>query len=79
MGKGCEISFCSVQDPCRKSCGSTTGLAGAGPERTRMQVLALATAALPQSSALSQAGTDLLRSKSLSATGRLRGRGLRLG
>ncbi|WP_446045116.1 hypothetical protein [Streptomyces olivaceus] len=44
-----------------------------------MQVLALATAALPQSSALSQAGTDLLRSKSLSATGRLRGRGLRLG
>ncbi|MFE9287398.1 hypothetical protein [Streptomyces olivaceus] len=44
------------------------GLAGAGPERTRMQVLALATAALSQGSALSPAGTDLLRSKSLSAT-----------
>ncbi|MBZ6102005.1 hypothetical protein ACF1HU_14430 [Streptomyces olivaceus] len=44
------------------------GPAGAGPERTRMQVLAPATAALPQGPALSRAGTDLLRSKSLSAT-----------
>ncbi|MGW0421078.1 pullulanase-type alpha-1,6-glucosidase [Streptomyces sp. NPDC003015] len=34
-------------------------------ERARMQVLALATAALSQGPALSQAGTDLLRSKSL--------------
>lgn len=33
--------------------------------RSRMQVLALATAALSQGPALSQAGTDLLRSKSL--------------
>ncbi|MGP3924126.1 pullulanase-type alpha-1,6-glucosidase [Streptomyces sp. 8N616] len=37
---------------------------GAG-ERARMQVLAMATAALSQGPALSQAGTDLLRSKSL--------------
>lgn len=34
-------------------------------DRSRMQVLALATAALSQGPALSQAGTDLLRSKSL--------------
>ncbi|MET8079346.1 pullulanase-type alpha-1,6-glucosidase [Streptomyces sp. NPDC005303] len=34
-------------------------------DRARMQVLALATAALSQGPALSQAGTDLLRSKSL--------------
>ncbi|NBM19097.1 pullulanase-type alpha-1,6-glucosidase [Streptomyces sp. GC420] len=34
-------------------------------ERARMQVLAMATAALSQGPALSQAGTDLLRSKSL--------------
>ncbi|MGA5086705.1 pullulanase-type alpha-1,6-glucosidase [Streptomyces pseudogriseolus] len=34
-------------------------------DRARMQVLAMATAALSQGSALSQAGTDLLRSKSL--------------
>ncbi|WP_030196660.1 pullulanase-type alpha-1,6-glucosidase [Streptomyces sp. NRRL S-87] len=37
----------------------------AAPERARMQVLAMATAALSQGPALSQAGTDLLRSKSL--------------
>ncbi|MFF3875122.1 pullulanase-type alpha-1,6-glucosidase [Streptomyces sp. NPDC001978] len=35
------------------------------PDRARMQVLAMATAALSQGPALSQAGTDLLRSKSL--------------
>ncbi|WP_326014744.1 pullulanase-type alpha-1,6-glucosidase [Streptomyces endophyticus] len=34
-------------------------------DRSRMQVLAMATAALSQGPALSQAGTDLLRSKSL--------------
>ncbi|MBW1604531.1 pullulanase-type alpha-1,6-glucosidase [Streptomyces sp. JJ66] len=34
-------------------------------DRARMQILALATAALSQGPALSQAGTDLLRSKSL--------------
>ncbi|MEU7406494.1 alpha-1,6-glucosidase domain-containing protein, partial [Streptomyces sp. NPDC044948] len=34
-------------------------------DRARMQVLAMATAALSQGPALSQAGTDLLRSKSL--------------
>ncbi|MYT75094.1 MULTISPECIES: pullulanase-type alpha-1,6-glucosidase [unclassified Streptomyces] len=34
-------------------------------DRSRMQVLAMATAALAQGPALSQAGTDLLRSKSL--------------
>ncbi len=34
-------------------------------DRGRMQVLAMATAALSQGPALSQAGTDLLRSKSL--------------
>ncbi|MER6977439.1 pullulanase-type alpha-1,6-glucosidase [Streptomyces carpinensis] len=34
-------------------------------DRTRMQVLAMATATLSQGPALSQAGTDLLRSKSL--------------
>lgn len=40
--------------------------AGTSPdERARMQVLAMATAALSQGPALSQAGTDLLRSKSL--------------
>ncbi|MGV9338116.1 pullulanase-type alpha-1,6-glucosidase [Streptomyces sp. NPDC003688] len=40
--------------------------AGTGAsDRARMQVLALATAALSQGPALSQAGTDLLRSKSL--------------
>ncbi|UUS30723.1 MULTISPECIES: pullulanase-type alpha-1,6-glucosidase [Streptomyces] len=40
--------------------------AGTSPDdRARMQVLAMATAALSQGSALSQAGTDLLRSKSL--------------
>ncbi|MFE7842202.1 pullulanase-type alpha-1,6-glucosidase, partial [Streptomyces sp. NPDC057474] len=36
-----------------------------GADRARMQVLAMATAALSQGPALSQAGTDLLRSKSL--------------
>ncbi|MFK8910155.1 pullulanase-type alpha-1,6-glucosidase, partial [Streptomyces sp. YS-3] len=36
-----------------------------GTDRARMQVLALATATLSQGPALSQAGTDLLRSKSL--------------
>ncbi|MER7556306.1 pullulanase-type alpha-1,6-glucosidase [Nocardioides sp. NPDC126508] len=36
-----------------------------GADRSRMQVLAMATAALSQGPALSQAGTDLLRSKSL--------------
>ncbi|MGW1799476.1 pullulanase-type alpha-1,6-glucosidase [Streptomyces sp. NPDC001984] len=35
------------------------------PDRARMQVLAMATAALSQGPAMSQAGTDLLRSKSL--------------
>lgn len=40
---------------------ATTGPA----DRARMQVLAMATAALSQGPALSQAGTDLLRSKSL--------------
>ncbi|MFJ3668272.1 pullulanase-type alpha-1,6-glucosidase [Streptomyces sp. NPDC090106] len=40
---------------------ATTGAA----DRARMQVLAMATAALSQGPALSQAGTDLLRSKSL--------------
>ncbi|MFF7755525.1 pullulanase-type alpha-1,6-glucosidase [Streptomyces sp. NPDC007971] len=35
------------------------------PDRARMQVLAMATAALSQGPSLSQAGTDLLRSKSL--------------
>ncbi|TJZ55465.1 pullulanase-type alpha-1,6-glucosidase [Streptomyces piniterrae] len=35
------------------------------PDRARMQVLALATATLTQGPALSQSGTDLLRSKSL--------------
>ncbi|MEV0371596.1 pullulanase-type alpha-1,6-glucosidase [Streptomyces sp. NPDC050636] len=35
------------------------------PDRARMQVLALATATLAQGPALSQSGTDLLRSKSL--------------
>ncbi|MFE3169092.1 pullulanase-type alpha-1,6-glucosidase [Streptomyces sp. NPDC059224] len=35
------------------------------PARARMQVLAMATAALSQGPSLSQAGTDLLRSKSL--------------
>ncbi|WP_324616673.1 pullulanase-type alpha-1,6-glucosidase [Streptomyces sp. NRRL F-5065] len=40
---------------------ATTG----ADDRARMQVLALATAALSQGPALSQAGTDLLRSKSL--------------
>ncbi|MER5915103.1 pullulanase-type alpha-1,6-glucosidase [Streptomyces sp. NPDC001982] len=35
------------------------------PDRARMQVLAMATAALSQGPALSQTGTDLLRSKSL--------------
>ncbi|MFF4057549.1 pullulanase-type alpha-1,6-glucosidase [Streptomyces sp. NPDC001668] len=40
--------------------------AGTGAaDRARMQVLAMATAALSQGPALSQAGTDLLRSKSL--------------
>ena len=39
--------------------------ATAAADRARMQVLALATAALSQGPALSQAGTDLLRSKSL--------------
>ncbi|WP_228982515.1 pullulanase-type alpha-1,6-glucosidase [Streptomyces sp. DH12] len=40
--------------------------AGTSPDdRARMQVLAMATAALSQGPALSQAGTDLLRSKSL--------------
>ncbi|MFG3363646.1 pullulanase-type alpha-1,6-glucosidase [Streptomyces sp. NPDC090032] len=39
--------------------------ATAPADRSRMQVLALATAALSQGPALSQAGTDLLRSKSL--------------
>ncbi|MCZ9345556.1 DUF3372 domain-containing protein, partial [Streptomyces sp. TRM76130] len=34
-------------------------------DRARAQVLAMATAALSQGPALSQAGTDLLRSKSL--------------
>ncbi|WP_309061124.1 pullulanase-type alpha-1,6-glucosidase [Streptomyces sp.] len=37
----------------------------AAADRARMQVLAMATAALSQGPALSQAGTDLLRSKSL--------------
>ncbi|KOU53975.1 sulfonate ABC transporter ATP-binding protein [Streptomyces sp. WM6378] len=37
----------------------------AAADRSRMQVLALATAALSQGPALSQAGSDLLRSKSL--------------
>ncbi|WP_333774136.1 pullulanase-type alpha-1,6-glucosidase [Streptomyces sp. IBSBF 3136] len=37
----------------------------AASDRARMQVLAMATAALSQGPALSQAGTDLLRSKSL--------------
>ncbi|MFD7818056.1 pullulanase-type alpha-1,6-glucosidase [Streptomyces sp. NPDC059785] len=37
----------------------------AAGDRARMQVLAMATAALSQGPALSQAGTDLLRSKSL--------------
>ncbi|MEU9448103.1 pullulanase-type alpha-1,6-glucosidase [Streptomyces sp. NPDC048277] len=40
---------------------ATTGAA----DRARMQVLAMATAALSQGPSLSQAGTDLLRSKSL--------------
>lgn len=39
--------------------------ATAAADRARMQVLAMATAALSQGPALSQAGTDLLRSKSL--------------
>ena len=39
--------------------------AATAADRSRMQVLALATAALSQGPSLSQAGTDLLRSKSL--------------
>ncbi|WP_202539758.1 MULTISPECIES: pullulanase-type alpha-1,6-glucosidase [unclassified Streptomyces] len=51
----------SLYDALTYKLPATTGTA----DRSRMQVLAMATAALSQGPALSQAGTDLLRSKSL--------------
>ncbi|MFF3491809.1 pullulanase-type alpha-1,6-glucosidase [Streptomyces sp. NPDC002795] len=51
----------SLYDTLTYKLPASTGTA----DRSRMQVLAMATAALSQGPALSQAGTDLLRSKSL--------------